>query len=143
MHGERKAIPVPDAQVSLFRASEPIAPANPEPAAAGSGYQIAARRRRCCAEVASPEVWRPRHVPAPFAPQQGRTSGLGRSCAGVVLGVSYFCTGGYSPLRGGMMPLTDVKIKAAKPTAKAYRISDAHSMYLWVTPSGGKLWRCA
>jgi hypothetical protein len=41
------------------------------------------------------------------------------------------------------MPLTDVKIKAAKPTAKAYRISDAHSMYLWVTPAGGKLWRWA
>jgi integrase len=41
------------------------------------------------------------------------------------------------------MPLTDVKIKSAKPAAKAYRISDGHSMYLWVTPSGGKLWRWA
>ncbi|HEX3966857.1 MAG TPA: integrase arm-type DNA-binding domain-containing protein [Edaphobacter sp.] len=41
------------------------------------------------------------------------------------------------------MPLTDAKVKTAKPTAKAYRISDGHSMYLWVTPSGGKLWRWA
>lgn len=41
------------------------------------------------------------------------------------------------------MALTDVEIRRAKPAHKAYRLSDYGSMYLWVTPSGGKLWRWA
>ncbi len=41
------------------------------------------------------------------------------------------------------MALTDVTIRRAKPKEKAYRMSDAGSMYLWVTPAGGKLWRWA
>src|SRR5207302_5264276 len=39
------------------------------------------------------------------------------------------------------MALTDTQIKKAKPKEKAYRMSDSGGMYLWVTPSGGKLWR--
>jgi len=41
------------------------------------------------------------------------------------------------------MPLTDVEIRRAKTKDKAYRMSDSGSLYLWVTPAGGKLWRWA
>jgi hypothetical protein len=41
------------------------------------------------------------------------------------------------------MALTDVMIRRAKPKEKAYRISDGGSMFLRVTPAGGKLWRWA
>lgn len=37
--------------------------------------------------------------------------------------------------------LTDVKIRAAKPEAKAHGLADAGGLYLLVSPSGGKLWR--
>lgn len=39
------------------------------------------------------------------------------------------------------MPLTDTAIKRAKGAEEPYRIKDAGGLYLWVTPSGGKLWR--
>ncbi|WP_281976904.1 Arm DNA-binding domain-containing protein [Pseudorhizobium flavum] len=37
--------------------------------------------------------------------------------------------------------LTDTQIKKTKPTEKAFKLSDAGGLYLYVTPSGGKLWR--
>jgi hypothetical protein len=37
--------------------------------------------------------------------------------------------------------LTDIEVKTAKPRQKAYALSDGGGLYLWVTPSGGKLWR--
>lgn len=37
--------------------------------------------------------------------------------------------------------LTDIKIKAAKPRLKSYKLTDANRLYLLVTPTGGKLWR--
>lgn len=37
--------------------------------------------------------------------------------------------------------LTDTKIRASKPAEKPYKLSDAHQLYLLVTPAGGKLWR--
>ena len=37
--------------------------------------------------------------------------------------------------------LTDAKIRATKPAEKPYKLSDAHQLYLLVTPAGGKLWR--
>ena len=37
--------------------------------------------------------------------------------------------------------LTDVKIRAAKPRSKSYKVTDANRLYLLVTPAGGKLWR--
>jgi len=41
------------------------------------------------------------------------------------------------------MALTDTEVRKAKAAEKAYRMSDSGSLYLWVTPSGGKLWRWA
>lgn len=37
--------------------------------------------------------------------------------------------------------LTDAQIKKAKPAEKAYRLVDGNGLHLFVTPSGGKLWR--
>ena len=39
------------------------------------------------------------------------------------------------------MPLTDAKIRNAKPETKAYKLSDGEGLCLLVTPTGGKLWR--
>lgn len=39
------------------------------------------------------------------------------------------------------MPLTDVKIKQAKPREKPYRLSDERGLYLEISPGGGKWWR--
>jgi integrase len=39
------------------------------------------------------------------------------------------------------MALTDTAIKKAKAEAKPYSMSDGEGLYLWLTPSGGKLWR--
>jgi hypothetical protein len=40
-----------------------------------------------------------------------------------------------------MAGLTDTEIKRAKATEKAYSMSDGGGLYLWVKPTGGKLWR--
>jgi len=37
-------------------------------------------------------------------------------------------------------PLTEIKVRNAKPRANAYKIFDGGGLYLFVTPSGGKLW---
>ena len=39
------------------------------------------------------------------------------------------------------MPLTDVKIRKAKPGPKPYKMSDGGGLFLLVNPRGGKLWR--
>lgn len=39
------------------------------------------------------------------------------------------------------MPLTDIKIKQAKPRERPYKISDERGLYLEVAPAGGKWWR--
>jgi hypothetical protein len=39
------------------------------------------------------------------------------------------------------MVLTDTAIKKAKAAEKPYSMSDGKGLYLWLTPSGGKLWR--
>lgn len=39
------------------------------------------------------------------------------------------------------MALTDTEIKRAKGADEPYRLADAGGLYVWVTPSGGKLWR--
>jgi integrase len=46
-------------------------------------------------------------------------------------------------LWGFFMPLTDTEVRKTKPGDKPYRLSDANSLFLWVTPAGGKLWRWA
>jgi len=40
-----------------------------------------------------------------------------------------------------MEGLTDTEIKKAKPREKAYSMGDGGGLYLWVKPTGGKLWR--
>ena len=40
-----------------------------------------------------------------------------------------------------MAGLTDTEIKRAKAAEKAYSLGDGGGLYLWVTPTGGKLWR--
>ena len=39
------------------------------------------------------------------------------------------------------MKLTDIQIKRVKPSAKPHKVSDGGGLFLWVTPSGGKIWR--
>ncbi len=39
------------------------------------------------------------------------------------------------------MALTDTRIRNAKPSARAYKLSDGGGMYLLVTPDGGRYWR--
>jgi hypothetical protein len=41
------------------------------------------------------------------------------------------------------MALTDTEIRRAKKKEKPYKLSDGGNLFLWVTPSGGKLWRWA
>jgi hypothetical protein len=36
--------------------------------------------------------------------------------------------------------LTDAKVRAAKPRSKTYKLADANSLFLMVTPSGGNFW---
>ena len=41
------------------------------------------------------------------------------------------------------MALTDTEIKKAKTKGKAYGMGDGSGLYLWITPTGGRLWRWA
>jgi integrase len=40
-----------------------------------------------------------------------------------------------------MNALTDTTIRAAKPADKPYKLSDTGGLYLYITPTGGRLWR--
>src|ERR1700678_429489 len=39
------------------------------------------------------------------------------------------------------MPLTDTTIRNAKPRAKPYKLADSGGLFLYIAPTGGKLWR--
>jgi hypothetical protein len=39
------------------------------------------------------------------------------------------------------MKLTDIQIKRIKPSTKPHKASDGRGLFLWVTPSGEKIWR--
>jgi integrase len=39
------------------------------------------------------------------------------------------------------LKLTDIQIKRIKRSAKPHKVSDGGGLFLWVTPSGGKIWR--
>jgi hypothetical protein len=39
------------------------------------------------------------------------------------------------------MALTDVQIKAAKPSEKPRKLSDSQGLCITITPAGGKHWR--
>jgi len=41
------------------------------------------------------------------------------------------------------MPLTDTRVRAIKPIAKAQKVTDGGGLYLFVTPNGTKAWRLA
>lgn len=43
--------------------------------------------------------------------------------------------------RDTVMTLTDTRIRNAKPSAKAFKLSDGGGMYLLVKPDGGRYWR--
>jgi integrase len=46
-----------------------------------------------------------------------------------------------SKYRHTVMPLTDTAIRVVKPAAKPFKLADERSLYLLITPAGGKLWR--
>lgn len=39
------------------------------------------------------------------------------------------------------MPLTNVRVESAKPSAKPYKFADEKGLYLFVQPTGHKWWR--
>ena len=39
------------------------------------------------------------------------------------------------------MPLTEIALKNARPTAKPYKIADASGLFVLVNPNGSRLWR--
>jgi Arm DNA-binding domain len=39
------------------------------------------------------------------------------------------------------MPLTDAKLKNAKPADKPYKLTDGGGLFILIQPTGGKLWR--
>jgi integrase len=43
--------------------------------------------------------------------------------------------------RDTIMPLTDTAVKNAKPGGKPFKLTDEKSLYLYIMPAGGKLWR--
>jgi len=40
-----------------------------------------------------------------------------------------------------IMPLSETKVRSAKPQGKEYKLFDGQGLFLLVTSSGGKLWR--
>src|ERR1700757_3985666 len=40
-----------------------------------------------------------------------------------------------------MPTLTEIRIRAASPGDRAYKLYDVRGLYMLVTPTGGKLWR--
>lgn len=49
----------------------------------------------------------------------------------------------YQQARDAVMPLTDTKVKNAKPLDKEYKLTDGFGMFLRVTPKGSKYWQMA
>jgi len=39
------------------------------------------------------------------------------------------------------LPLTDVTVRSAKPGEKPVKLSDGEGMFLYIVPTGGKMWR--
>jgi hypothetical protein len=63
-----------------------------------------------------------------------------KRCGGISGGIFLPIGGTFATMFSEVkMPLTDVEIRRAKAKEKAYRMSDGGSLYLWVTPAGGKL----
>src|ERR1017187_4555206 len=64
-----------------------------------------------------------------------------RVCGGIS-GESFKHDGGISGIEklGGVMALTDTEIRKSRPCEKAYRLPDGKGLFLFVTPTGGRLW---
>ena len=56
--------------------------------------------------------------------------------AGVFMGIGAATPGSDTP-----MPLTQFDLRAAKPAAAAYKLSDGGGLYLLIKPNGARLWR--
>ena len=41
----------------------------------------------------------------------------------------------------GKLNLSDVAIRAAKPRAKFFKLTDGRGLHLLITPNGSRLWR--
>ncbi|MFM9152332.1 MAG: Arm DNA-binding domain-containing protein, partial [Methylocystis sp.] len=41
------------------------------------------------------------------------------------------------------MPLTDIAVKKAQPSAKILKMADGGGLQLWIFPDGAKRWRLA
>jgi Arm DNA-binding domain len=41
------------------------------------------------------------------------------------------------------MPLTDIEVRTAKPSARLVKLSDGGGLHLWIMPDGAKRWRLA
>ena len=65
--------------------------------------------------------------------QQGPIKSL--PLLGYFLGVSRLESG------GTLMKLTETKVKNTKPDLRPKRLADGRGLYLYVPPTGGKLWR--
>ena len=48
---------------------------------------------------------------------------------------------GNTPMARRIAPLTDTQIKKAKSKEKGYKLFDGDGLFLWISPTGGKLWR--
>ena len=40
-----------------------------------------------------------------------------------------------------IVPLTDIKVKATKPSTKPLKLFDGGGLFLFIAPTGGKMWR--
>lgn len=49
----------------------------------------------------------------------------------------------YQQTGDAVMPLTDTKVKNAKPLDKEYKLTDGFGMFLRITPKGSKYWQMA
>ena len=55
--------------------------------------------------------------------------------------VGYLSGCAYFTERYPTLPLTALKVRGAKPSARAYKLFDERGLFLLVNPSGSKLWR--
>lgn len=44
-------------------------------------------------------------------------------------------------LKDNVLPLTDAKLKSLKPKEKAYKLADYDGLYVYIAPTGSRLWR--
>lgn len=60
---------------------------------------------------------------------------------GVHVSFTVFSGGRYRDLGKNTVSLSEAKVKALKPKLRPYKVADRASLYVVVTPAGGRLWR--